>query len=61
MKVYIDRAEWWPMYSLTDNKFFDEVAVEVSEEFYAEITRAHSAFVDIQEKLADLYVKGLKS
>jgi hypothetical protein len=49
------------MYSLTDNKFFDEVAVEVSEEFYAEITRAHSAFVDIQEKLADLYVKGLKS
>ena len=59
MKVGLDRDEWWPVYSLsaTDPYAWYELEVDVTQELWDEYHAAKKAWVEVQERLKELWRK----
>lgn len=56
MRMYLDEDEWYPVYTLREDryKFMNDLEVDVSSEFMMKYERIMSEFDDLQEELRNM-------
>lgn len=58
IKVYLDKDEWYPVFSIGKNcKWSGSVESEITEEELEHIEKVFEEFIEVQEKLVKLYEK----